>query len=68
METQDPVAVNDLRLGWFIELQAIREFAFQHGGELIPVSPGIDTNSHSNILTNYRADLEIPPTRDAGHE
>ena len=68
LETDDPVAVNDVCLGWFMELQAIREFAFQHGGELIPVSPGIDTNSHSNILTNYRADLEITPTRHVGHE
>lgn len=39
--------------GWLLEITAIREFAFQHGGEKIAVSPGIDNNTHLNIVTNY---------------
>jgi hypothetical protein len=39
--------------GWLLELKAIREFAFHHGGETIAVSPGIDNRTHLNIVTNY---------------
>lgn len=39
--------------GWLLEITAIREFAFQHGGEKIAVSPGTDNNTHLNIVTNY---------------
>jgi len=39
--------------GWLLEITAIREFAFQHGGEKIAVSPGIDNSTHLNIVTNY---------------
>ena len=39
--------------GWLLEIRAIREFAFQHGGEKIAVSPGVDNSTHLNIVTNY---------------
>ncbi len=39
--------------GWLLEITAIREFAFMHGGEKIAVSPGIDNSTHLNIVTNY---------------
>ena len=39
--------------GWFLELKAVKSFAFQHGGEVVPVRPRIDNASHLNLLTNY---------------
>ena len=63
LETQEPTAVNDICQGWFLQLQAIREFAFEHGGEKIPVSPGIDSNSHMNLITNYAEVPGITSTR-----
>ena len=39
--------------GWLMQITAIREFAFQHGGEKIAVEPGVDNNTHLNIVTNY---------------
>lgn len=39
--------------GWLLELTAIREFAFMHGGEKIAVSRGVDNSTHLNIVTNY---------------
>ncbi len=39
--------------GWFLQLRAVDSFAFQHGGELIPVRPGVDNATHLNLLTNY---------------
>jgi hypothetical protein len=49
--------------GWLLELTAIREFAFQHGGEKIAVSRGIDSSTHLNIATNYA----IVPEIEGGH-
>lgn len=49
--------------GWLLELKAIREFAFMHGGEKIAVSPGIDNSTHLNIVTNYA----IVPEITGGH-
>ena len=39
--------------GYFIELLAIKTFAFSHGGEQIPVTPGIDIATHVNIVTSF---------------
>ncbi|MEA2078796.1 MAG: hypothetical protein U9P00_02885 [Pseudomonadota bacterium] len=66
LETKEPTAVDDTCQGWFLQLRAIQEFAFQHGGELIPISPGDDNASHLNIVTNYKALVDgvvITPTR-----
>ena len=65
---QEPSATNLSCEGWFIELRAIREFAFEHGGEVTPVSPGLDSRTHMNIVTNYEAitDPEITATRGGG--
>jgi hypothetical protein len=40
---------------YFLELRAIDTFAFRHGGELIPVRPGIDLRTHHNFVTSYVA-------------
>jgi len=39
--------------GWFLQLKAVESFAFQHGGEIIAVSPGADNATHLNLLSNY---------------
>ena len=39
--------------GWFLELKAVESFAFQHGGETLPVTPGADNRTHLNLLSNY---------------
>jgi hypothetical protein len=39
--------------GWFLEIKAIKSFAFEHGGELVPVRARIDNATHLNLLTNY---------------
>ena len=39
--------------GYFIELQAIRSFAFLHAGERIPVHPGLDISTHVNIVASF---------------
>jgi hypothetical protein len=62
LQTTVPSAVNDVCQGWFLHLDAIIDFAFQHGGEVIPVRAGHDNRSHLNILTNY----EIAPVLPAG--
>jgi hypothetical protein len=49
--------------GWLLQLIAVRAFAFQHGGEIIPVRPGVDDATHLNIVTNYRAVDGVVPTR-----
>lgn len=57
---------NQVCQGWFMELKAVHApFAFEHGGEKIPIYPGEDLRSHLNIITNYKhlqADT-IDPTR-----
>ena len=52
--------------GWLLEITAIREFAFMHGGEKIAVSPGIDNNTHLNIVTNYSIIPDITGGADHG--
>ena len=49
--------------GWFIQLRAIRDFIFEHGGEKIHVRPGIDNATHFNLLTNYAIVNSITKTR-----
>lgn len=51
--------------GWFLQIRAIRNFAFKHGGELIPVRPGMGTEvaTHLNLLFNYKEVENITPTR-----
>jgi hypothetical protein len=53
---------------------AIKTFALRHGGELIPVKPGIDNKTHLNLLTDYQA-VTVPldglpgdSGGDGGHE
>jgi hypothetical protein len=57
LETQALTAVNEYCDGWFLELRATKNFAFEHGGEIIPVRTGIDNATHLNLVTNYE---EIP--------
>lgn len=63
LETQAPDAINDTCQGWFLQIFAIREFAFEHGGERIPVSPGFDNSTHLNLVTNYSEVSGITATR-----
>lgn len=58
----NPTAVNEVCQGWFLEIKAVRKFAFKHGGEIIPVRPGIDNRSHLNIVTNYENSTVKPIT------
>jgi hypothetical protein len=56
-------AADQLCHGWFLEIEAVMEFAFQHGNEVVPVYPGIDNTTHLNLVTNYKPNLVITPTR-----
>ena len=49
--------------GWFIEIHAVRKFAFDHGGEKVPVRPGLDNATHLNLVTNYEEVAGITATR-----
>ena len=49
--------------GWFLEIRAVREFAFEHGGEKVPVRPGMDNATHLNLVTNYDEVFGITETR-----
>ena len=49
--------------GWFLEIRAVREFAFDHGGEKVPVRPGLDNSTHLNLVTNYADVHGITETR-----
>jgi hypothetical protein len=55
LETEAPSAVNQVCQGWFLQITAKRMFAFQHGGEIIPIRNGADIRSHLNIMTNYKS-------------
>ncbi len=39
--------------GFFLELKAVRKFAFLHAGQIIPVSPGIDIATHVNLVGSF---------------
>lgn len=54
---------NTICLGWHLQLYAVRKFAFQHGGETIPVIPGSDNATHLNVVTNFPALPGIDATR-----
>jgi hypothetical protein len=62
---QAPSAVNKICQGWFLQIVAVRDFAFKHGGEVIPVTKGTDNATHLNIVTDYKVvtDPAITPTR-----
>jgi hypothetical protein len=64
-ELQDmaPSAVDEVCQGWFLQIKAARKFAFEHGGELILIRPGLDNRSHLNMLTNFNNVVEITTTR-----
>ena len=66
LEDEAPTAVNEVCEGWFLEIKAVKDFAFEHGGEIIPVRKGTDNRSHLNLVTNYRSLPEgtITTTRD----
>ncbi len=53
--------------GWFLELKAVDSFAFQHGGETIPVHPGADNATHLNLLSNYALVPGIDGQGAGGH-
>jgi hypothetical protein len=55
LEDKAPTAVNEVCEGWFLEIKAVKNFAFEHGGEIIPVRKGVDNRSHLNLVTNYRS-------------
>jgi hypothetical protein len=38
--------------GYFLQIQATETFAFHHGGEDIPVRPGIDNRTHLNLVSS----------------
>ena len=63
LETQEPHAINESCQGWFLQLTALRAFAFEHGGEVMPVYPGNDNATHMNLLGNYQAVEGITATR-----
>ena len=69
-ETSDPAAVASAEdvvcPGWYLQINARQNFAFQHGGEIIPVHRGIDNTSHLNLLTNYAIVPGLTPTRTGG--
>ena len=68
LEDTAPTAVNEVCQGWFMELKAIKDFAFEHGGEIIPIYAGDDLRSHLNYITNYTETpvVTITPTRGGG--
>ena len=65
LEDQAPTAVDKVCQGWFLEIRAVKKFAFKHGGEVIPIRNGIDNRSHLNLVTNYQSptEVDITPTR-----
>ena len=68
LEDMLPSAVNFVCEGWFLQIKAVRKFAFLHSGETIPVYPGIDNRSHLNLVTNFSNIVEITHTRaNEGH-
>ena len=59
----DNNAENVVCPGWLMQIKAIKKFAFDHGGEIVPVSPGIDNATHLNLVTNYAGVPGITSTR-----
>lgn len=46
--------------GYILRIRATETFAFHHGGEDIPVGPGIDNRTHLNLVTSI-------PAAEPGH-
>ena len=63
LEDLAPTAVNEVCEGWFLQITARYNFAFMHGGEIIPVRKGTDNRSHLNTVTNYRSPPLVPITQ-----
>lgn len=63
LEDEAPSAVDMVCPGWFLQIKAVEEFAFDHGGEIVPVRPGIDNATHLNLVTNYAEVSGITTTR-----
>ena len=63
LEDKAPTAVNEVCQGWFLQIKAVKKFAFEHGGEIIPVRNGIDNRSHLNTVTNYENETVVPITK-----
>lgn len=61
----ETTAVDVVCQGWFLQITAKQKFAFDHGGEIIPIRNGADIRSHLNIVTNYQSPTVVPitPTR-----
>lgn len=57
------LAENTTCPGWFMQITAIKKFAFEHGNEVVAVTPGQDNATHLNLLTNYKEVPGITPTR-----
>lgn len=62
LQDQAPTAVNEVCQGWFLQLDSVRSFAFEHGGEVIPVYSGEDLRTHLNLVTNYDETPVVPIT------
>lgn len=66
-ETSDPTAVasaeNVVCPGWYLQINARTNFAFMHGGEIVPVHRGIDNRSHLNLITNHALVPGLTTTR-----
>jgi|GEM_PF-1027795 len=58
-----PTAVNEICQTWFLQIVAVRNFAFEHGGEIIPTRIGLDNRSHLNTVTNYQSPTVVPITK-----
>lgn len=42
--------------GYFLQIRATETFTFHHGGENIPVAPGLDNRTHLNLVTSVPAE------------
>jgi hypothetical protein len=66
-ETSDPAAVASAEdvvcPGWYLQIEAVQDFAFQHGGEIIPVYSGMDLRTHLNLVTNHALVPGLTTTR-----
>lgn len=62
LQDQAPTAVNEVCDGWFLQIHAVQDFAFKHGGEVIPTYVGEDLRSHLNFVTNYDETPVVPIT------
>lgn len=62
-ELESMGAANTVCPGWFLQIRAVEEFVFEHGGEKILVTPGVDNATHLNLVTNYAEVWGITGTR-----